>query len=41
MLTDVIRRWTPPHLHDQPLPAKVELIRRQTRQVFDRLFAAP
>jgi glutamate-ammonia-ligase adenylyltransferase len=41
MLTDVIRRWTPFHLHDQPLPAKVEQIRRQTRDLFDRLFAAP
>jgi glutamate-ammonia-ligase adenylyltransferase len=41
MLTDVIRRWTPLHLHDQPLPAKVEQIRRQTRHLFDRLFAAP
>ena len=41
MLTDVIRRWTTFHLHDQPLPAKVEQIRRHTRHLFDRLFAAP
>lgn len=39
MLTDVIGRWTPPHLHDQPLPDKVEQIRSRTRELFDRLFA--
>jgi [glutamine synthetase] adenylyltransferase / [glutamine synthetase]-adenylyl-L-tyrosine phosphorylase len=39
MLTDVIARWTPPHLHDQPLPDKVEQIRSRTRELFDRLFA--
>jgi [glutamine synthetase] adenylyltransferase / [glutamine synthetase]-adenylyl-L-tyrosine phosphorylase len=40
MLTDVISRWTPPRLHDQPLPDKVVYIRSRTREVFDRIFAA-
>ena len=39
MLTDIISRWTPVHLHDQPLPDKVEQIRSRTREIFDRLFA--
>ena len=39
MLTDIISRWTPLHLHDQPLPDKVEQIRSRTREIFDRLFA--
>ena len=33
-----MRRWTPAHLHDQPLDVKLGEIRRRTREFFDRLF---
>lgn len=39
MLTDLVGRWTPDHLHDQPLPEKLAQIRNRTREYFDRLFA--
>lgn len=39
-LTDMVRRWTPAHLHDQPLGAELSQIQARTREYFDRLFAA-
>lgn len=39
MLTELVSRWTPYHLHDQPLEEELEQIRHRTREFFDRLFA--
>jgi [glutamine synthetase] adenylyltransferase / [glutamine synthetase]-adenylyl-L-tyrosine phosphorylase len=39
MLTDLVKRWTPDHLHDQPLPEELEQIRTRTREYFNRLFS--
>ncbi len=39
-LTALVSRWTPDHLHDQPLESEVAQIRERTREFFDRLFAA-
>lgn len=41
LLTDLVTRWTPEHLHDQPLPLELEQIRHRTRQFFERLFHSP
>ena len=38
MLTELVCRWTPEHLHDQPLPAELKQIQVRTREYFDRLF---
>lgn len=37
-LDELVERWIPRRLHDEPLPAKVAQIRDRTRQAFDRLF---
>jgi glutamate-ammonia-ligase adenylyltransferase len=37
-LTSLVRRWTPEHLHDQPLPIELAQIQSRTREFFDRLF---
>jgi glutamate-ammonia-ligase adenylyltransferase len=37
-LTSLVRRWTPDHLHDQPLPIELAQIQSRTREYFDRLF---
>jgi glutamate-ammonia-ligase adenylyltransferase len=39
-LTEMVRRWTPAHLHDQPLGVELAQIQTRTRECFDRLFAA-
>jgi glutamate-ammonia-ligase adenylyltransferase len=38
MLTALVRRWTPDHLHDQPLEVELAQIQARTREFFDRLF---
>ncbi len=38
MLTDLVRRWTPEHLHQQRLDLTLADIRRRTREFFNRLF---
>jgi glutamate-ammonia-ligase adenylyltransferase len=38
VLTDLVHRWTPPHMNDQPLTAKLSQVRKQTRELFSRLF---
>ena len=38
VLTDLVKRWTPPHLHEQRLDATLREIRRRTREFFNRLF---
>jgi glutamate-ammonia-ligase adenylyltransferase len=40
MITELVSRWTPAHLHDQPLPVELAQIQARTREYFDRLFAA-
>ena len=39
-LTDLVRRWTPPHLHDEPLDIELAHIQQRTREYFNRLFGA-
>jgi glutamate-ammonia-ligase adenylyltransferase len=38
MLTSLVKRWTPPHLHQQRIDATLQEIRRKTREYFNRLF---
>lgn len=38
VLTELVRRWTPDHLHDQRLDVELAQIRAGTRQYFHRLF---
>jgi hypothetical protein len=33
-----VRRWTPEHLHDQPLEIELAQIQARTRDFFERLF---
>jgi glutamate-ammonia-ligase adenylyltransferase len=40
ILTALVRRWTPEHLHDQPLHDELAQIQARTREFFDRLFTA-
>jgi glutamate-ammonia-ligase adenylyltransferase len=37
-LEDLVRRWTPDRLNDEPLAVKLSSIQTKTRQLFDRLF---
>ena len=37
-LTALVRRWTPEHLHDQPLEIELAQIQARTRDFFERLF---
>ena len=39
MIEELSGRWTPDHLHDQPLGEELEQIRARTRDYFLRLFA--
>ena len=39
-LTELVCRWTPEHLHDQPLDVELAQIKARTREYFDRLFGA-
>jgi len=38
VLANLVRRWTPEHLHRQRLDVTLREIRRRTREYFDRLF---
>jgi len=38
VLTDLVKRWTPEHLHGRRIDATLREIRRRTREFFDRLF---
>jgi glutamate-ammonia-ligase adenylyltransferase len=38
VLTELVKRWTPAHLHQQPLDITLGEIRRRTREFFQRLF---
>jgi [glutamine synthetase] adenylyltransferase / [glutamine synthetase]-adenylyl-L-tyrosine phosphorylase len=37
-LAELVRRWTPAHLYDQPLESKLGEIRQKTREFFNRVF---
>ncbi len=37
-VSELMRRWTPDHLHDQPLDVELAQIQARTREFFDRLF---
>ena len=37
-LTALVNRWTPEHLHDEPLPQELAQIQTRTREYFRRLF---
>jgi glutamate-ammonia-ligase adenylyltransferase len=39
VLTSLVRRWTPAHLHECRIDAALRDIRRRTREFFQRLFA--
>jgi glutamate-ammonia-ligase adenylyltransferase len=39
ILTELVHRWTPNHLHDRRLDAKLAQIRERTRDFFDRVFS--
>ncbi|HTQ54295.1 MAG TPA: hypothetical protein VMI94_07525 [Bryobacteraceae bacterium] len=39
-LAELVRRWTPAHLHDQRLDRKLGEIRQKTREFFNRIFGA-
>ena len=38
VLTELVNRWTPEHLHEQRLDITLREIRRRTREFFQRLF---
>jgi len=40
ILENLVRRWTPDYLHDQPLPIELAQIQERTREFFDRVFKA-
>jgi len=40
MLTELVGRWTPDHLHDEPLEEELAHIQERTREFFNRLFGA-
>jgi glutamate-ammonia-ligase adenylyltransferase len=40
VLTGLVKRWTPPHLHEQRLDVTLREIRHRTREFFNRLFGS-
>lgn len=38
-LTELVTRWTPEHLHDQPIADELAQIQSRTRDYFERLFS--
>jgi glutamate-ammonia-ligase adenylyltransferase len=41
ILTELVGRWMPEHLHDQPLSDELAQIQARTRDFYDRLFSTP
>jgi len=41
VLTNLVRRWTPEHLHGQRIDVTLNQVRRRTREFFNRLFGRP
>ena len=40
VLTELVHRWTPQHLNQQPLKIELSKIQNRTREIFDRLFSS-
>jgi [glutamine synthetase] adenylyltransferase / [glutamine synthetase]-adenylyl-L-tyrosine phosphorylase len=40
ILANLVERWTPEHLHDEPLPVELEQIQAGTRALFNKLFGS-
>jgi len=40
VLTELVSRWAPSHMTDQPLTAKLSQVRKRTREFFIRLFGS-
>ena len=38
VMTELVHRWTPEHLNQQPLKNELQQIRNRTREIFERLF---
>ena len=38
VLTELVHRWTPDHLNDQPLKEELVQIQTRTREFFERVF---
>ena len=38
VLAELVQRWTPAHMSDRPLAAKLTQVRKRTREFFDHLF---
>jgi glutamate-ammonia-ligase adenylyltransferase len=38
VLRELVSRWTPDYLHDQPLATELAQVQDRTREIFDRLF---
>jgi len=38
VLTNLVKRWTPEHLHDQRIGTALGKIRGRTREFFNRVF---
>jgi glutamate-ammonia-ligase adenylyltransferase len=38
VLTNLVKRWTPEHLHGQPIDTALREIRKRTREFFNRVF---
>jgi glutamate-ammonia-ligase adenylyltransferase len=41
VLTNLVKRWTPEHLHRQRIDTTLREIRQRTREFFNRLFGRP
>jgi hypothetical protein len=39
VLTELVHRWTPQHLSQQPLKSELAKIQNRTREIFDGLFS--
>ncbi len=40
ILSELVSRWTPQHLHDEPLELELAHIQQKTREFFERLFGS-
>ena len=40
IVTELVHRWTPQHLNQQPLKSELSKIQNRTREIFDRLFSS-
>jgi len=40
ILANLVQRWTPPHLHDQPLATELAQIEAKTRALFNKFFGS-